>query len=62
MYTLNKANSKRVRCLETGETIESAAEAGRRKGIYSEGITRSCKRKLSAGKDENGNPLHWEYA
>ena len=59
---MNKANAKKTRCLNTGEIYKSASEAGRQIGISGSAIMRCCRgESKSAGKDENGKPLKWEY-
>lgn len=59
---MNKAQSKRTRCITTGEIFESASEAGRAKKVSSSLIMRVCRgRGKSAGKGENGELLRWEY-
>ena len=58
-----KWNSFRsVVCINTGEIFKTIAQANAITGINVNSIRRSCKTKRnSAGKDENGNPLHWIY-
>lgn len=59
---MNKATSKKVKCLNTGEVFNSASEAARTVGISPSLIMRCCRGKgKSAGKDKNLNPLKWEY-
>lgn len=59
---MNKANAKKTRCLNTGEIYKSASEAGKQIGISGSAIMRCCRgESKSAGKDENGKPLKWEY-
>lgn len=59
---MNKVNSKKVMCLNTGEIYISASEAGRVKNIHGSSIMACCRGvRKSAGKDKNNNPLHWIY-
>ncbi|NEZ46509.1 hypothetical protein FDF74_04675 [Clostridium niameyense] len=59
---MNKAQSKRVKCLNNGIIYESASEAARVIGVSGSLIMRCCRgERKSAGKDENMNPLHWIY-
>lgn len=62
----NSAHSKRVRCLETGETFDSCAEAAlamRMSESSRTHISRVCKSiELTAGRHPiTGEKLHWEY-
>lgn len=59
---MNKATSKKVKCLNTGEMFNSASEAARIVGVSPSLIMRCCRgERKSAGKDKNMNPLNWEY-
>lgn len=59
---MNKAQAKKVKCLNNGTVYESASEAGRQVGISGSLIMRCCRgERKSAGKDNNMNPLHWIY-
>ena len=59
---MNRATSKKTRCINTGVVYESASEAGRKLGIHASSIMRCCRgESKSAGKHENGEPLKWEY-
>ena len=52
-----------VYCIETGKEYAGARIAERDTGISAGRICTCCNGKYkSAGKDENGNPLHWVYA
>lgn len=55
-------NSKIIYCIELDKVFYGIKNAGRELGIAPQSIT-ACvnKRRKSAGKDENGNPLHWIY-
>ena len=55
-------NSKVIYCIELDRVFYGIKNAGRELGIASQSIT-ACvnKRRKSAGKDKNGNPLHWVY-
>lgn len=62
ILAMNKASSKKVRCIETGIIYNSVAEAGRNYNISSNLISKVCKgTRKSAGKDINNKPVHWEY-
>lgn len=55
-------NLKSVRCIETGVEYKGVREAERQTGVPSPNISANCKGKVKhAGRDVNGNPLHWEY-
>jgi hypothetical protein len=59
---MNKALSKRVRCLNDNKEYVSASDAARTIGISPSLIMRCCRGKSKmAGKDENMNPLRWIY-
>ncbi|MEG1256888.1 NUMOD4 motif-containing HNH endonuclease [Clostridium sp.] len=59
---MNKANSKKVKCLNTGEIYASASEAGRMKNIHGSSIMACCRgARKSAGKDKDNKPLYWIY-
>lgn len=59
---MNKANAKKVKCLETGVVYESASDAGRKIGISSSLVMMCCRgKRKSCGKDKNNKPLHWAY-
>ena len=55
-------NSKVIYCIELDRVFYGIKNAGRELGIAFQSIT-ACvnKRRKSAGKDKNGNPLHWVY-
>ena len=55
-------NSKVIYCIELDRVFYGIKNAGRELGIASQSIT-ACvnKRRKSAGKDKNGNPLQWVY-
>ena len=55
-------NSKVIYCIELDRVFYGIKNAGRELGIASQSIT-ACvnKRRKSAGKDKNRNPLHWVY-
>lgn len=57
-----EARMKAVQCIETQIIYPSLQEAGRQTNISPSNIKYCCdgKRK-SAGKDANGNKLHWQY-
>lgn len=62
----NSVNSKKVRCLETGEIFDSCSEAAVAMNMNKNSrthISRACKFVgLTAGKHpETGERLHWEY-
>lgn len=51
-----------VYCIETDKEYEGTRMAERETGIPATRICACCSGKvLSAGKDDNGNPLHWVY-
>lgn len=59
---MNRKLSKKVKCLNNGLIYESASEAARKINISPSLLMRCCRgERLSAGKDENGNPLKWIY-
>lgn len=59
---MNKASSKKTKCLSDGVIYSSASEASRAAGVSASLIMRVCRgERKTAGKDENGNPLRWEY-
>lgn len=59
---MNKAQAKKVKCLNNGMIYESASEAGRAIEVSGSLIMRCCRGECkSAGKDENMSPLHWIY-
>ena len=59
---MNKASSKKTRCINTGLIYDSASEASRSVGVSASLIMRVCRgERNSAGKDINGIPLKWEY-
>ncbi len=59
---MNKAQAKKVKCLNNGIIYESASDAARQVGVSGSLIMRCCRgERKSAGKDENMNPLRWEY-
>jgi hypothetical protein len=52
-----------VYCIETDKEYEGTRIAERETGIHATRICACCSGKvLSAGTDDNGNPLHWVYA
>ena len=55
-------NSKVIYCIELDRVFYGIKNAGRELGIASQSIT-ACvnKRRKSAGKDKDGNSLHWVY-
>lgn len=55
-------NSKIIYCIELDKKFYGIKNAGRELGIAPQSIT-ACvnKRRKSAGKDKNGNSLHWVY-
>lgn len=58
----HKKQSKQVKCLETGIIYASANEASRQTKISQGNISACCRgARLSAGKDKEGNKLHWQY-
>jgi hypothetical protein len=60
--SMNKATSKKTKCIETGKIYNSASEAARDVGVSASLIMRVCRgERKTAGKDKNGNPIHWEY-
>ena len=59
---MNKANSKKVMCLNDGSIYNSASEAAKQVGISSSLLMRCCRgERKSAGKDSNNNKLRWKY-
>lgn len=59
---MNKAQAKKVKCLNNGVIYESASKAARAAGISGSLVMRCCRGECkSAGKDENMNPLLWIY-
>src|SRR5699024_2566775 len=58
---MNRALSRKTRCINDGVIYESASQAGRERGISASGIMRACRESKTAGKDPQGNPLKWEY-
>lgn len=59
---MNKASSKKTKCLNDGVVYDSASEASRAVGVSASLIMRVCRgERKSAGKDKNGNSLKWEY-
>lgn len=59
---MNKAQSKKVKCVNTGEIFESASSAARSIGVSPSRIMKICREnKGSSGRDINGNLLYWEY-
>lgn len=58
----NNVASKKVYCKELDKYYGSMREAERETGIKHEYISKAC-RKINefAGKDDNGNDLHWLY-
>lgn len=53
---------KKVRCIETNEEFDSIAEASRKCRINPSCISQNLSGQYTyAGKDNNNNPLHWEY-
>jgi hypothetical protein len=59
---MNKANSKKTKCLNDGKIYESASAAARVVGVSPSLIMRVCRGKgKTAGKDEHGRPLRWKY-
>ena len=54
---ISDANSKAVRCVETGVVYKSATEAGKLLGIQRTNITAVCR-----GKQKSAGSYHWEYA
>lgn len=53
---------KRVRCINTGEIFDSVTDAANKKQCARTHLSSVCKKiRNSCGKDENGNPLYWEY-
>lgn len=55
---IGKGNSKRVRCVETGEIYDSLTDAAANKGIASV----SCISSAIHGRYETSGGYHWEYA
>lgn len=51
-----KAQSKKIRCVETGEVFESIKEVERKTGLANSGICRCCN-----GKQKTCGKFHWEY-
>jgi hypothetical protein len=59
---MNKAQAKKVKCLNNDIVYESASEAARVVGISGSLVMKCCRgERKSAGKDENMNPLIWIY-
>ena len=55
--------SKKIYCKELNRYFGSIREAERETGIPHENISKACRKVIKyAGKDENGNVYHWEYA
>lgn len=55
--------AKKVRCTTTGEIFKSITAAGKKYGIPTTNISKTCKGKQHhAGRLENGTQLAWEYA
>lgn len=60
---IKEAHNIPVVCINTGIQYESAAQVERELGIDHTSISDVCRGKfISAGKDENGEPLKWKYA
>lgn len=58
----HKQQSKKVICIETGMIYPSTSEAGRQTKISQSNISACCRgQRQSAGKDKDGNKLHWKY-
>ena len=58
----NNVQMKKVVCLTTLDIYDGVCVAGRRVGVDPSGIVSACKgNQRYAGKDKNGNPLHWMY-
>ena len=59
---MNKAQAKKVKCLNNGVIYESASEAARIVGVSGSLVMKCCRgERKSAGKDNNNKPLHWVY-
>lgn len=59
---LREKFSKKVICLPSGEIFNSIKEAGKCKNLPATHISKCCRRKVtSAGKQENGEKLYWEF-
>ena len=53
---------KRVICLNTMEVFTSATEASKIKNANHSKLCMCCRgERKSCGRDENNNPLHWQY-
>ena len=62
MRKINDTRKIKVRCLETGVEYESCTVAAKGLRTNAGSISKCCKGiQKSAGKDKDGNPLHWEY-
>ena len=51
-----QAKSKKVRCIETGQTYDSMTQASEETGLDKASICKVCK-----GKGKTCGGLHWEY-
>ncbi len=57
-----KKNSKKVRCIETGQIFESTVNARKYVGTSINAISECCRgKRKSAGELSDGTKLHWEY-
>lgn len=55
---------KRIICLDTGEIFDNYTDASKRYNVSDTSISSVCrkvKNRRTAGKDENGNHLHWSF-
>lgn len=55
IYRKGTTNEKKVMCIETGETFESAAKASRFLGLWDGAVSKSIRRNIKAGG------FHWKY-
>jgi hypothetical protein len=53
---IGEANSKKVRCIETGIVYSGLPEASKETGCPKSGISMCCNRKQKSSKG-----YHWEY-
>ena len=57
---ISDRSPKRIICINTGKIYNTIKEAQKETGVDSGSISKCChKKRKSAGKDENGNPLIW---
>lgn len=62
--TNNPKKCKKILCIETNIVYPSLREAERQTGISRRSISGNCNKESRysyAGKDKNGNKLHWEW-